>query len=162
MNSIAIVVISSLVSGLVATLITLWVQHRSMLRSEKRKILHTLMEYRYAIAAQESVKALNSIDVVFYKDVEVRRAYKNFLDETDRAAGQTININIEDKHIKLLEEIAKSIGFRSLNWDTIKHYYYPKGLADKINSEDLLKQVQIEVGMKSLENTADKADRISV
>jgi hypothetical protein len=36
------------------------------------------------ISAEESVKTLNSVDVVFYKHANVRKAYQDFLDEAEK------------------------------------------------------------------------------
>ena len=99
------------------------------------------MSYRYLISSQESVNALNSIDIVFYKDVPVRQAYKEFLNETSKLPGS--GRDIDEKHLKLLEEIAKSIGYKNINWESIKHYYCPNGLMDNINKENELRELSI-------------------
>ena len=85
--------------------------------------------------------ALNSIDIVFYKDVPVRQAYKEFLNETSKLPGS--GRDIDEKHLKLLEEIAKSIGYKNINWESIKHYYCPNGLMDNINKENELRELSI-------------------
>ena len=40
-----------------------------------------MMSYRYMIHAEESVKAINSVDVVFYGNDNVRKALADFLNE---------------------------------------------------------------------------------
>lgn len=92
---------------------------------------------------QESVGALNLIDIVFYKDDKVRTAYKEFLAETDKPEDG--KRDIEAKHIKLLEEMALSIGMKKIQWDTIKKYYYPIGMANALNDEIKLRRLQIEL-----------------
>lgn len=84
MNNVVLVVITALISGLLATIVTIWWQRRSEIRNKKMKVFETLMTYRYMISSQESVNALNSIDVVFYKDKNVRKAFSDFLNETDK------------------------------------------------------------------------------
>ena len=100
------------------------------------------MAYRYMIFAQECVNALNSIDVVFYKDSAVRKAYSDFLQEA--AKKPEFNPNIPDKHLKLLEEMSKSLGLKDIHWDDIKQSYYPSGLSEKIMEESLLRKMQIQ------------------
>lgn len=84
MDNIALVIITALISGLLATIITIWWQRRTRIFSSKLRIFETLMAYRYMISSEESVKALNSIDIIFYKDKAVRDAYKDFLIEAEK------------------------------------------------------------------------------
>lgn len=142
MDNIITVIITALISGLLATIITLWWQRKTELRAKKMKIFETLMAYRYMIASQESVHALNSIDIVFYKDENVRKAYADFLNET--AKKLEFNPNIADKQLKLLEEMSKTLGLRDIHWDDIKQIYYPTGLAQKIEDEETLRKLQIQ------------------
>ena len=106
MLEIVLVIASSLISGLLATIVTIVVQKKSELRKSQREIFETLMSYRYGIALKESVVALNKIDIVFYKNHNVIQAWKDFKQEALRA-GDNPNKpnNIQDKHLKLLEQI---------------------------------------------------------
>ena len=142
MNDVILVIVTALISGLLATIVTIWWQRKSELRKEKMKIFETLMAYRYMIFAQECVNALNSIDVVFYKDSAVRKAYSDFLQEA--AKKPEFNPNIPDKHLKLLEEMSKSLGLKDIHWDDIKQSYYPSGLSERIMEESLLRKMQIQ------------------
>lgn len=149
MDNIILVVITALISGLLATLVTIWWQSKAQIRKNKMKIFETLMAYRYMIVAEPSVHALNSIDVVFYKDDNVRRAYSDFLNEA--AKRPEMNPNTLDKHLKLLEEMAKALRLKNIHWEDIKQSYYPDGLAEKIREEQLLRKLQIETEVKALE-----------
>ena len=142
MGNIILVITTALISGLLATLVTLWWQKRTAVYNSKMKIFETLMSYRYMIVAEESVHALNSIDVVFYKESSVRKAYADFLNEADKKPE--LDPNIADKHLKLLEEMAKSLKLKNIHWDDIKHSYYPNGLREKTQEETLLRKVQIQ------------------
>ena len=75
MGNVALVIITALISGLLATIITIWWQKRAQIFARKMRVFETLMAYRYMISSEESVKTLNSIDVIFYKDKAVRDAY---------------------------------------------------------------------------------------
>lgn len=150
MTNIILVVTTALISGLLATLVTIWWQRKSAIQNNKMKIFETLMSYRYMIVADESVHALNSIDVVFYNDKAVRRAYSDFLNETDKKPE--MNPNIGDKHLKLLEEMAKSLKLDNIHWDDIKHPYYPDGLRQKTQEEDLLRKCQIQSAINAIED----------
>ena len=64
MDNVFFVIVTALISGLFATLVTIWWQGRAAVRKSKMKIFETLMAYRYMIVAEPSVHTLNSIDVV--------------------------------------------------------------------------------------------------
>lgn len=154
MNSMVIIVLTALISGLLATIVTIWWQRRSELRRKKMGIFETLMAYRYMISHQESVNALNSIDVVFYKEKSVRKAYASFLNETGKKLE--FNPNIADKHLKLLEEMSKSLGLKEIHWDDIKQCYYPAGLAQRIQDEEMLRKVQIQNALDAAKQNAEQ------
>lgn len=154
MENVVLVIVTALISGLLATVVTIWWQRRSELRRKKMKIFETLMAYRYMISHQECVNALNSIDVVFYKDKSVRKAYADFLNETDKKPE--FNPNITDKHLKLLEEMSKSLGLKEIHWDDIKHSYYPTGLAQRTQDEDMLRKVQIQNALDTAKRNTEQ------
>ena len=78
MSETAILVSTALCSGLVATVVTILWQKYERIKIEKMKILTILMSRRYDLASEESVSALNMIDVVFYKSNKVRSAWVSF------------------------------------------------------------------------------------
>lgn len=149
MDNVFFVIVTALISGLFATLVTIWWQGRAAVRKSKMKIFETLMAYRYMIVAEPSVHALNSIDVVFYKDENVRRAYSDFLNEA--AKRPEMNPNTADKHLKLLEEMAKALNLKNIHWDEIKQAYCPNGLFERLREEELLRKMQIQTAANALE-----------
>ena len=143
MENSALVIITALCSGLIATLVTILWQRKAQQQAEKKRIFTVLMSKRYDIAAEESVEALNMIDVVFYGSKKVREAWKAFNDATKLPESPTKNQTITDKHLRLLEVIAEDI----------KRYYYPIGLSDKRQQEAILRKVQIDAGIAQLKET---------
>lgn len=142
MTNIIMVITTALISGLFATLITIFWQNRTREYTRKLRVFETLMSNRYLISSEESVKALNSIDIVFYKNKHVREAYKEFLNETDKKPE--FDANIGDKYLRVLEEISKSLKLGDIHWDEIKHTYYPSGLSEKLQEENILRKMQIQ------------------
>jgi hypothetical protein len=159
MDEVLLVVVSALVSGLIATFITLWWQKRTEAYNRKMKVFETLMIYRIpgVLHFKENVHTLNSIDVVFYDDENVRRAYKDFLNETDKP--KEMNPNIQDKHLKLLEEMAKSLGLKKLCWEDIKHPYFPIGYSDLLKDEEAIRKTSIMSNLESAKFTHELNNR---
>ena len=144
MENIYIIIITSLISGLLATILTIICQRIFEIKRSKREIFEILMSHRYLIHDKDNVEALNKIDVVFYKDIEVRNAWKEFLATADLAATNPTKISeINDKYLTLLEKIAFAIGYKKINWENIKKYYLPNGLSTQILEESALRKVQI-------------------
>lgn len=150
MGESTLVIVTALCSGLVATFVTILWQRKAQQLFEKRKIFTILMSKRYDIAAEESVEALNMIDVVFYSSKEVREAWNAFNDATNLPDSNTKSQTISDKHLRLLEVIAKDIGYKDIHWDNIKQYYYPIGLSTKKQDETVLRRVQIDAALAQI------------
>lgn len=142
MSNMQSLIISALISGVLATIITLFWQDYSQKRATKNNIFNILMAYRFRLSEYESVKALNSIQVVFYKHKNVQQAWKNFKQETDRIPFD--DKRIEDTYIKLLEEVGKACGYRRIEWREIKDYYYPTALSEEINENQRLRKANLQ------------------
>ena len=142
--------ITAFVSGLLATVVTIYWQRRTAKFERKMNVFNTLMSHRYLIASEVNVNAFNTIDVVFYKDNEVREAYKSFLDETSKTP---ISVQqIDDSFLKLLDVMANSLKLHDIHWDEIKHYYYPIGLSERLTEETTLRKLQIKSVSSSINN----------
>ena len=90
MENIALVIITALISGLLATLVTIWWQRRAGIFASKMRIFETLMSYRYMISSEESVKALNSNDIIFY--YEALKLNTGFITSTTSTDSLTTSI----------------------------------------------------------------------
>lgn len=156
MADTVLVIATALISGLLATVITIYWQRHTQIKQSKMRVFETLMAYRYMVISEESVKALNSIDVIFYKDNAVRTAYKDFLNEADKKLE--LNPNIADKHLKLLEEMSKVLKLGEIHWDDIKRAYYPTGLSEKMQEEALLRKMQIQSTAAAIQHSAAQSN----
>lgn len=161
MNEVVLVIITALFSGVVATIVTIWWQKKNQARQAKERIFTILMSKRYDIASEESVDALNMIDVIFYSSEEVRTVWKEFNDATNMPESPKKAEKILDKHLKLLEAMAKDIGYKKIRWEDIKQYYYPVGLSNRKQDENLLRKVQIDAGIAQI-NESRKLSEITV
>ena len=154
MDNIVLVISTALISGLLATIVTIWWQRKSTKYNRKLNVFETMMSYRYMIHAEESVKAINSVDVVFYGNDNVRKALADFLNEA--AKKPEFNPNIGDKHLKLLEEMAKTLKLNNIHWDNIKQSYYPSGLSQKIQDEEVLRKIQIQNAVETAQRNKEQ------
>lgn len=150
MDNLGSILISAVLSGIFATVVTLWWQNKLRIRQEKVHIFTTLMSKRYDITSEDCVEALNMIDVVFYKDTKVRTAWREFKAATDMPESDAKSQIIADKHLKMLEVMAESIGYKNIRWDDIKQYYYPVGLSDRKRDETILRRVQIDAALSQI------------
>lgn len=73
------------------------------------------------------------------------------MDEADKPSSNPQQLN--DRYIKLLEEMALACGYKDIRWDDLKRYYYPNGLLNRKNDDEVLKKLQI----KAAEKTASDA-----
>jgi hypothetical protein len=65
---------------ILAVLTQLWMQAIKAKKDTKRWVFNTLTGYRSSILNVNFVQAFNLVDVVFYKNDEVRQKRKDFLD----------------------------------------------------------------------------------
>ncbi len=141
MTQIIITIISAIISGILATIITLWWQNRVEKLKTRKEIFKTLMAYRYKISHPENVKALNCVQAVFYDCKGVRRAWKNFMDAVD--AKPVNGERISDAQITIIEEIAKVLKYKNIGWKDIKEFYFPEGLSKAMKQEELLRELTL-------------------
>ncbi len=154
MNQIIESVFPAIISGILATVVTLFWQNRAKKLEVRKEIFTTLMAYRYRIADCESVKALNCVQAVFYDCPKVQTAWKSFLDAADKKPF--VEQDLIDAHIQLLEEISKVLKYKNIGWKDIKRSYYPDGLASELNDTNVLRKAQLEVALHNVAETRKK------
>ena len=125
LNLIAIIVIP-----IVAVLIGQHLQNRAEIRKDKMHIFKVLMTSRIYGWTQESVHCLNIIDIVFSDDKKVRNAWKDLYDKYCVKDPDEVQLKeIQNAQYKLLETIAKSLGYKDkVTWETIQNPYIPDGM----------------------------------
>jgi hypothetical protein len=129
----------------------LWWQRRKEKRDHKIWVFSTLMSLRANMLAPDSVRALNLIDVVFYKNAKVRARWKTMLDylASDdwkaQPVAQTTLDKTKDFQAELLAQIAKDLGYKYDHTHIKQNAYYPKvyNLLDEDNTK--LRRLGIQV-----------------
>jgi len=131
-----------LISPVIAVLITVFLQNRKEKRALQMNIFMTLISTRNRAPSDERVRALNMIDVVFSKDIEIRKLWKEYF---SMLANEGLNNPVgfsqrEQKELEMITEIAKRLGYRKeISSLDVNRVYFPVGLKNQIdaNSEIL-------------------------
>lgn len=129
--------IINIIAVITAPIIAVWVgqylQNRVEKRKDKMQIFKTLMTSRIYGQTIDSVHALNSIDIVFEKDKNVRRAWKELFEKyCVEKIGPNERKNVENAEYKLLEVMAISLGYKNkITWENIQNPYIPKWMTEQ-------------------------------
>jgi len=122
--------IGALILGpIFAVCITLYIEQRRERQRARRWALLALVSNRHSVFADERLKALNSIDLLFQDAPEVRSKWKAYLGQlsneealkTDLGAREAQRLNLE-----LISAMARSLGYKSLSQTDIDRGYFPK------------------------------------
>lgn len=127
-------------------------QDRAQKRNDKMQIFKILMTSRIFGWTNESVQAMNLIDIVFADDEDVRKQWKICFDKMCvENPTKTELSKIKTEREKLLETIAKSLGYKDIiTWESIQNPYIPKGMtelmaqqqADQKNQSVIMEQMK--------------------
>jgi hypothetical protein len=147
---------------------TALIQKQAERRHQRLHIFATIMQYRRYLYFEESVKALNMIDVVFHDNKEVRDAWKDLY---SAYGDERLNTNEggrikEDLVYNLLRAMANDLGFASdFNADDIRRIYYPMILANHhdllyFEQDERLRHLKMKLAARTTQNIAppDKAE----
>lgn len=135
MNTVlAIVDIVALIAvPIIAVVVGQALQNRAAKRKDKMAIFQCLMTHRATgWAYQDTVNALNTIDIVFSDDETVRKCWADLLSKyKPNYSTQEINT----AQCKLLEAMAKALGYgKKITWETIQNPYLPEGLIQRMEN----------------------------
>ena len=117
-------IIISLCSGIICTVATLIVQHRSEKKRVKKELLLSLASLRDCTFNNVVFKNnMNKVQIVFYGHKKVIEKYNCFVEALATKTfckGQKVII---DEFIAMLEAMAEVVGFEDFNWQNIKKKY---------------------------------------
>ena len=142
LNIIALIVIP-----IIAVVIGQHLQNRSKRRDDKMEIFKTLMISRAVGWTNESVRALNIIEVVFSDNKSVLKQWKIYYDKLCVENPTETNIKkIQTERDKLIETIARALGYKNkITWETIQNPYIPKGMVDLMEQQQKYQNNQLEI-----------------
>ena len=135
-------------------------QDRAQKRNDKMQIFKTLMTSRIFGWTNESVQAMNLIDIVFADDEDVRKQWKICFDKMCvEKPTETELSKIKIEREKLLETMAKSLGYKDIvTWESIQNPYIPKGMTELMEQQQAYQKNQsvIMEQMKNMMQTSRK------
>lgn len=135
MDTILVVanIVSVLVIPIVAVVVGQFLQNRASKRKDKMAIFQCLMTHRATgWARQDTVNALNTIDIVFSDDEDVRKCWADLL---SKYKPNYFPQEINTAQCKLLESMAKALGYgKKITWETIQNPYLPDGLIQRMEN----------------------------
>lgn len=130
-------IVAVIAAPIIAVVIAQMLQDRAEKRKDKMRIFQTLMTSRIYGWTQESVHALNSIDIIFCDDAKVRSAWKDLNDKYHVSNPDQSQLRkIEHAQYKLLESMAVALGYKDkITWETIQNPYIPEGLITQLEAQ---------------------------
>jgi hypothetical protein len=106
------------------------------LRRWKLNIFATIMQERAAVYSEESVRALNSIDVAFALSTNVREAWAELF-QAFNVANTPPHV-VDERIRKLLREMAIDLGLTDkLRMDDFSRVYYPNAIQQQRQVQEL-------------------------
>ena len=147
-------VIAIIAAPIISVKIAQNLQDRSKKRQDKMDIFKVLMISRLYGWTQQSVEALNIIDIVFSDDEEVRKQWKIYYDKLCvENPTETELKKIKTEQEKLIITIANSLGYKDIvSLETIQNPYIPQGLVNSINQQQMFQAGQLNF-MQMLSNS---------
>jgi hypothetical protein len=119
-------IIAILLSPVIAVCITLWYQNYKTKKDAKYHLFLTLMAHRKRlIPTYDLVDSLNTIDVVFSKNQTVINLWHEYYTLLYQKFDDTNYETRSHKHLELLTEMAKVLGYKKIRQIDIDKFYVP-------------------------------------
>ena len=146
-------IIALILVPILAVIVGQKLQDRAQKRNDKMQIFKILMTSRIFGWTNESVQAMNLIDIVFSDDKDVRKQWKVCFDKMCvEKPTETELSKIKIEREKLLETMAKSLGYKDIiTWESIQNPYIPKGMTE-LMAQQLAYQNNQSVIMEQMKN----------
>lgn len=127
----------------VAVIVGQHLQERAQKRKDKMQIFQCLMTRRITgWAALEAVNAINSIDIVFTDNKEIRNQLGIWRSKCKKDVSREEQYR---EQCKLLELMANNLGYKDkITWDVIQNPYYPEGLDQQLAMNNQIMTGQVE------------------
>ena len=160
MDTNLILAIAQIVAVAVIPLIVWWMgilwQKSKTKNDAKQELFLTLMANRKATPNKEWVDALNTIDIVFQDNKNVRKAWREYYDSLDPSSQYNKDTNAFK--LDLLSEMANALGYKDLKQTEIDRFYSPNYFSQLQQTQNLLAQESLRVLSHSKSNSETFTD----
>ena len=124
MDNIIISLIGAIFSGVFATIVTLFINHKGEIKNRKKKLAADIFGYRFLINKPEQIgifyAALNQVPIIFSDDEEVLDAYEKLLENSLLIDSKDRIRKMNESLITFLKAICKATGIDCKNWNDSK------------------------------------------
>mgnify|MGYP004495284813 CR=1 FL=1 len=124
MEDIIISLIGAIFSGVLATIITLFINYRSEIKRKKAQLVADIFGYRFLINKPEQIEkfyaALNQVPIVFSDDEEVVEAYDRLLENSLSMDSKDRSMKMDEALVTFLKALCKATGIDCKNWNDSK------------------------------------------
>jgi hypothetical protein len=127
-------IVAVLLSPIIAVLISMLLQNRRSVRTEKMQVFNALIGNRNNSIAIESVRALNMIDVVFHDASKVRGLWHECYDMlSNKGLDNELGYKLrQKKNLEMITEMAKTLGYgKAITHLDVDRAYSPIGLENQ-------------------------------
>lgn len=154
-----------LLSPAIAVLVSIFLQNRKEKRQTQIHVLTTLIAFRHLPLADDNIKALNLIDLIFNNKPTVRRLWREYFEMLSNSGLETeVGRNQrQQKCLELITEMAKVLGYgKAITSLDVNRVYYPIGLDKTVRrneeiAEELLRVLKASKGFHILpESTKER------
>lgn len=106
----------------------------------------------------DSVRALNTLDIVFSDDRAVREAWRQYYDRLSVDNPSPMELQkIQEAQYSLLESMAISLGYKDkITWKTIQKPYIPMGMVQEEQNRRLFQDGQLAVAKLAIQSLNGK------
>jgi hypothetical protein len=145
-----ITIIAIIVGPIAAVLAQLWIQHHNKIRDQKLWVYGLLTSNRAAWASADFVRAMNFVDVVFYKNEDVRKKRAKLMAHIKKSTtpdGVLLPIDwdaAKDIFAEMLGLMGKELKFEFEHTEIKDSAYYPV-------AHEKMDRLAIELREKSME-----------
>src|SRR6266566_6171649 len=121
-------------SPVIAVLVTVYLQNRKEERAHKLNLLGTLIGTRHNPTGDDSIRALNLIDVVFHDASRVRELWHEYYgmlnnEGLNNPMGWTQR---QKKFLEMITEMARVLGYgKAITHLDVDRIYYPVALSEQ-------------------------------
>jgi len=140
-----ITVLAILLSPIIALLITMYLQTRKDRKTAQMYLFNTLIATRHSPITEETVRALNMIEVLFYDKPKVRQLWREYF---EMLYNEGLNNPLgweqrQKKNIELIYEMGKCLGYgKEISHLDVERVYYPVGLGQqRVRVEELITEL---------------------